>query len=119
MQQSGFKRIINWNKYQSQLTRQAPNPYLDYLINPSFQGVNRLFVLSFENTTYGTVHTKYYLLTVEVKDDNVMIIGQNFFDQPVKSNLRTYDDIPKISTGEGDDLYYNQIIIIWINTIKW
>ena len=47
-----------------------------------------------------------------------MINGQNFFDQPVKSNLRTYDDIPKISTGEGDDLYYNQIIIILINTIK-
>ena len=48
---SGFKRTINCNKYQSKVTIQTPNPYLDYLIDPSFQGVNRRFVLSFENTT--------------------------------------------------------------------
>ena len=62
----------------------APNPYLDYLNDPIFQGVNIRFVLSFENTTDRTVHTKYYLLTVEIKDCNVMIDGQNVFDQPVK-----------------------------------
>ena len=39
---SGFKRTINWNKYQSRVSMQAPNPYLNYLIDPSFQGVNRL-----------------------------------------------------------------------------
>ena len=32
-----------------------------------------------------------------------MIDGQNFFDQPVKNNLRTYDKIRKIATGQGDD----------------
>ena len=32
-----------------------------------------------------------------------MIDGQNFFQQPVKNNLRTYDGIQKISTGQGDD----------------
>ena len=37
---------------------QAPNPYLDYLIRPRFQGLNRLFVLSFENTTGRTLHTQ-------------------------------------------------------------
>ena len=42
---SGFKRTINWNKYQSKVTTQAQKPSLDYLINPSFQGVNKLFVL--------------------------------------------------------------------------
>ena len=43
---SGFnKRTISWNKYQSKLTIQVPNPYFDYLIDPSFQKVNRLFVL--------------------------------------------------------------------------
>ena len=47
---------------------QAPNPYLDYLIDPSFQEVNRLFVLSIENTTDRTVHTQIYFQTVEVKD---------------------------------------------------
>ena len=41
---SGFKRTINWDKYQSKVTTQIPNPYLDYLIDSSFQEVNRLFV---------------------------------------------------------------------------
>ena len=76
----GFKKIINWNKYQSKVTIQALNSYLDYLTDPSFQGVNRLFVLSLENTTNRTVHTQYYLPTVEIKDYNVMIDGQNFFN---------------------------------------
>ena len=41
--------------------------------------------------------------TVEIKDYNVMIHGQNFFDQPVKNNLRTYDSIRRIPTGQEDD----------------
>ena len=46
---SGFKRVINWNKYSSRPALLAQNPNLNYLIEPSFQGVNRLFVLAFEN----------------------------------------------------------------------
>ena len=46
--ESGFKRTINWNKYLAKTTNQARNRYLDYLIYSSFQGVNRLFLLSFE-----------------------------------------------------------------------
>ena len=60
----------------------------DYLIDPSFQELNILFVLLFQNTTYRTVHTNYYLPTVEIKNYNVMIDGQNFFDQPEKDNLK-------------------------------
>ena len=63
-----------------------------------FQAVNRIF-LWFENTTDRTVHTKYYLPTVEIQDYNVIIDGQTFFNQPVKNNLRTYDNIRKIKTG--------------------
>ena len=47
---SGFKRTINRKKYQSKVAMQGPNPYLDQLIDPSFQEVNKIFVLSFENT---------------------------------------------------------------------
>ena len=71
---------------------------MDYLTDPSFQGVNRLFVLWFENTTGRTAHTKHHLPTVEIKYYNVMIDGQKFFDQPVKNNLRTYDNFQKIAT---------------------
>ena len=65
----------------------------------SFQGVNRLFILSSENTTDRTVDTKYYLPTVKIKDYNVMIDGQNFYDQPDKNYLRTFDNIWKIAIG--------------------
>ena len=44
--ESGFKRTINWNKYQSKVTQQTQNRNLDFLIDPSFEGVNRLFALS-------------------------------------------------------------------------
>ena len=45
---SGFKRTINWNNYQTKILTERQNEYLDFLIDPSFQGVNRLFVLSFK-----------------------------------------------------------------------
>ena len=56
---SGFKRTINWNKHQSKTTIQRQNQYLDYLIDPSLQGVKSIFVLSFENNVHKTLHTKY------------------------------------------------------------
>ena len=41
---SGFKRTVNWNKYQSDPKIYARNQYLNHLVDPSFQRVNRLFV---------------------------------------------------------------------------
>ena len=65
---SDFTRTTNYNKYQSKASTQIQNHYLDYLLVPSFQGVNRLFVLSFENNVVRIGHTEYFLLKVEVKD---------------------------------------------------
>ena len=46
----------------SKVTIQRQNQYLDYLIDPSFQGeVNRLFVLSFQNNVVRTGHTRYFI----------------------------------------------------------
>ena len=75
---SGFKRTINWNKYQSDPKTYAQNRYLNHLVKPIFQGVNRLFVLSFENENDRTLHSDYYLLKVEIKDYNVMIMVKTF-----------------------------------------
>ena len=58
---SGFKRTINWNKYQSDPTIFIQNQYLNHLVDPSFERVNRCFVLSFENENGGTSHSEYYL----------------------------------------------------------
>ena len=100
---SGFKRVVNWNKYLSKPELLAQNPNLNHLVEPSFQGVNRLFVLAFENDNHRTSDKRYYLPTVEIKDYNIMINGENFFDQPIKNNKVTYENIRKIATGQGDD----------------
>ena len=65
---SGFKRTINWNKYESNIKTFAQNRYLNHLINPGFQEVNRIFVLSFEKENDRTSHSAYYLPKVKIKD---------------------------------------------------
>ena len=71
----GFKREINCSKYESNIKTFSQNRYLNHLINLSFQGVNRLFVLSFENENDRTSISTCYLPKVEIKDYNVMIDG--------------------------------------------
>ena len=100
---SGFKKTISWNKYESSIKTVAQNRYLNYLINPSFQGVIRLFVLSFENENDRTSQSTCYLRKVAIKDYNVMIDGRNFFDQSINSMNKTYENIRKIANGKGDD----------------
>ena len=100
---SGFKRVINWNKYLSKPELLAQNLNLNHLVEPSFQGINRLFVLAFENDNDITSDDENYLPTVEIKDYNIVINGENFFDQTIKNNKITYDNIRKIATGQGDD----------------
>ena len=100
---SGVQRVINWNKYLSKPESFRRNANLNYLAEPSFQGINRLFVLAFEGDTQRTSHSSYYLPNVEIKDYNIKINGENFFDQPIKNNKVTYENIRKIATGQGDN----------------
>ena len=100
---SGFKRVINWNKYLSKPELLAQNPNLNHLVEPSFQGINRLFVLTFEIDNDRTSDDRYFLPAVEIKDYNIVINGENFFDQPIKNNKITYDNIRKIAICQGDD----------------
>ena len=86
---SGFKRVINWNKYLSKPEILKRNTNLNYLIEPNFQGVNRLFILAFENDTQRTSHSGYYLPSIEIKKYNIVINGENFFDQPIKNKKIT------------------------------
>ena len=75
---SGFKRTISWNKYLSKPKLWAQNANLNHLIKPSFKGMDRLFVLAFENHAQRTSNKKYCTPNVEIKDYNVMI-DKNFF----------------------------------------
>ena len=81
---SGFKRTISWNKYLAKPELLAQNANLNHLIEPSFQGVNRLFVLAFENDAQRISNKRYYIPNVKITNYKVMIDGKNFFDQPVK-----------------------------------
>ena len=70
-------------------------------MDPSFQGANRLFVLSFEDKEQRKSYKRYYLPTLKIKSYNVMIDRQNFFDLPLRHKLMTYDRIQKIATVQG------------------
>ena len=59
--------------------------------------------MSFEDNAHRTSYNRYFLPTAEIKNYNVMLNGENFFDQPVKNDMRTYDNIREMATGQGDD----------------
>ena len=63
---SGFERVTNWNKYLSKPELLAQNPNLNHLVKPSFQGINRIFVLAFEIDTQRTSAKECYLPNVEL-----------------------------------------------------
>ena len=107
---SGFERTIKWNKYRSQMTIQPKNNNLNYLIDPTFMNVNRLFVLSFprnNNTDSRYTFSNYCVPKVRVNDFNVLIDGKRFFDLSVKNQEEAYENIIEMSNNNDyttDDL---------------
>ena len=98
----GFKRTIKWNKYRSQMTIQSKNRNLNYLIDPTFTNINRLFVLSFprnNNTDSRYSYSNYYVPKVKINDFNVLIDGKSFFDLPVKNEEEAYEKIIEMSNN--------------------
>ena len=79
------------------MSNQAANNNLNYLIDPTFADVNRLFFLSFENEEDRTSFSKYYVPKVEIKDFNVLIDGKPYFEIPVKNKEEAYEAIIEIS----------------------
>ena len=94
---TGFKRTIKWNKYRSEMSNQTKNNNLNYLIDPTFTNVDRLFVLSSENETDITSFLKYYVTKVEIKDFNMLIDGKSFFEIPIKDKEEAYEQIIEMS----------------------
>ena len=74
-----MKRTINWNIYQTKISKEGKNKYLDFLTDSTFQGINRLFVLYFQNEGNRIVHTGYLVPKLEIEDYNVMIDGKKLF----------------------------------------
>ena len=102
----GFKKTIKWNKYRSQMTIQNNNNNLNYLIDPTFTNVNRLFVLSYERIEEDNVKKDYidsfshcYVPKVQIKDFNVLIDWKSFYDLPIKNEEEAYEKIIDISNN--------------------
>ena len=121
---NGFKRSNYWNQYLSKpFTEQAANKtgITRFSLDAAFQGVNRLFILAFEDTRADEAadapaprnlvanrvirnsYKKYFVPRVDITSYNVLIDGRNFYDQPINDSIRKYDEIRKIATGKGDN----------------
>ena len=83
------------------MTNQIKNNNFNYLIDPTFTKVNRLFVLSFENKNDRTSFSKYCVSNVQIKDFNVLIEEKSSFDMPIKNGEETYEQI--IEMGRNND----------------
>ena len=109
----GLKWKISWNRWKSGITTKTKNNNLDYLIDPTFRNINRLFLFSFENgNDYPTRNSfdEYYMLFVEIKDLNVLIDNNPFFNQPLKNKQEVYEKLIEMSRNNdyttGNLLHY-------------
>ena len=106
-----FKRSIYWNEYKiipNKIVNIANNGgeyHLRELLDPSYQGVKRLFVVAYNNTAGNDGHVsidsfrKYFLPRVKIENYNIESDGRDFYDQPINDSIKQYDKIIKISTG--------------------
>ena len=103
----GFKRSVYWNKYKviPNKTYNRSN-YIRELLDASYQRVKRLFVLAYDNTDANRVtadtHRKYFVPRIKI-EYNIEIDGRNFYDRPINDSIKQYDEVRKISIGQGDD----------------
>ena len=104
----GFKRSVYWNEYKSKIeTKEADGNNLKrFPLDASFQDVNRLFILAFNdvnndaNKVERNSHRKYFLPRVNITNYNVLIDDRKFYDQPINDQIKKYDEIRKIATGK-------------------
>ena len=110
----GFKRTVYWDEYKvigNKIVEIAANneeKYIRKLLESSCQGVKRLFVLAYnnkegDNKVSVDSYKKYFLPRVKIENYNIEIDGRNFYDQPINDSIKQYDEVRKISTGQGDD----------------
>ena len=104
----GFQRSIYWNEYKTkEINEDADANVFKYInLDPSFQGVNRLFVMAYNRANgYPTRNgqRKYYLPRIDLEKYNVIIDGRNFYDNPIESDIEKYRELKKVMIGKGED----------------
>ena len=106
-QNKGFQRSIYWNEYKTkEINENADANVFKYInLDPSFQGVNRLFVMAYNGANDQPTRNgqqKYYLPRIDL-EKYVIIDGRNFGDNPIESNIEKYRELTKVMIGKGED----------------
>ena len=107
-QNKGFQRSIYWNEYKTKkITENADANVFKYInLDPSFQGVNTLFVMAYNRANGQPTRNgqrKYYLPRIDLEKYNVIIDGRNFYDNPIESDIEKYRELTKVMIGKGED----------------
>ena len=97
---TGFQRSIYWNQYKTkEINENADANVFKYInLDPSFQGVNRLFVMAYNRANDHPTRNgqqKYYLPRIDLEKYNVIIDGRNFYDNPIESDIEKYRELEK------------------------
>ena len=104
----GFQRSIYWNEYKTKEQNEDGNANVVKYINldPSFQGVNRLFIMAYSrlnNQPTKNSQQKYYLPRIDLKKYNVIIDGRTFYDNPIESDIEKCRELKKVMIRKGED----------------
>ena len=107
-QNKKFQRSIYWNEYKTkEINEVADGNMFKYItLDPSFQGVNRLFVMAYNRVDGQPTRNgqrKYYLPRIDLKKYNAIIDGRNFYDNPIESDIEKYRELKKVMIGKGED----------------
>ena len=111
-QDKGFQRSIYWNEYKTKeinatVDNNNPANSVRYInLDPSFQGVNRLFVMAYNSANGQPTRNekiKYYLPRIDLNKYNGIIDGRNFYDNPIESDIEKYRELKKVMIGKGED----------------
>ena len=106
-QNKGFQRSIYWNEYKAKEINEDGDANVFKYINldPSFQSVNRLFVIAYNRANGQPTRNgrrKYYLPRIDLKKYNIIIDGRNFYDNPIESDIEKYRELKKVMIGKGE-----------------
>ena len=100
--------MVYWNKFKVIPNKiYNANDYIRELLDASYQGVKKLFIHAYDNTGDNPVavnsHRRCFLPRIKIENYNIEIDGKKFYDQPINDLIKQYDEVRKISIGQGDD----------------
>ena len=107
---TGIDIHFEWGRYRTQIINQLATNILNFLLDPTFNNLNGLFVLAFPNEEDRSSFSKYYMSTVEIKDYNVLIDLKPFYEIPIKNKEQNYKAITELFNHDnyttGNSLTY-------------